>query len=77
MASNISNWARERGAVTEKDRLALQRAKKIERMQEKDGYRWVKINERIRLYVPCDANGKPTREGRRRIAILKESEGIK
>lgn len=76
MASGINNWVHENN-VTEKDRTALERAKKIERKMESKGYRWVKINERLQLFVQCDENGVPTADGQRRIDILKANQGIK
>jgi hypothetical protein len=77
MASSINNWVHEKGNVTDKDRLALERAKKIEHKLEKQGYRWIKINARLQTFVPCDKDGNPTLEGQRKIALLKESQGIK
>ena len=71
MAAPITNWVHEEGVVTEKDIKALERAKKIEARLEKHGYKWVKINERLEIFVPCDNNGNPTLEGQRRIALLK------
>lgn len=71
MAAPITNWLHDEGVVTEKDIKALERAKKIEDRLEKHGYKWVKINDRIEIFVPCDNNGNPTLEGQRRIALLK------
>ena len=71
MAAPITSWVHEDGVVTEKDIKALERAKKMEARLEKHGYKWVKINERIEIFVPCDNNGNPTLEGQRRIALLK------
>ena len=71
MAAPITSWVHEDGVVTEKDIKALERAKKIEARLEKHGYKWVKINERLKIFVPCDKNGNPTLDGQRRIAILK------
>lgn len=71
MAAPITNWLHDEGVVTEKDIKALERAKKIEARLEKHGYKWVKINDRIEIFVPCDNNGNPTLEGQRRIALLK------
>ena len=71
MAAPITNWVHEEGVVTEKDIKALERAKKIEARLEKHGYKWVKINERREIFVPCDKNGNPTLDGQRRIALLK------
>ena len=71
MAAPITNWVHDEGVVTEKDIKALERAKKIEARLEKHGYKWVKINDRLEIFVPCDNNGNPTLEGQRRIALLK------
>ena len=71
MAAPIISWVHEEGLVTEKDIKALERAKKIEDRLEKHGHKWVKINERLKIFVPCDNNGNPTLEGQRRIALLK------
>lgn len=77
MASGATNWVHEKGNVSERDIAALERAKKIEKKNEKEGYRWVKINNRLQLFVPCKSDGKPTAEGKQRIALLKASQGIK
>ena len=77
MASGINNWVHEKGNVTEKDLAALDKAKKQEKQYTRKGYRWIKINERLQLFVPCDKNGKPTTEGQRRISLLKANQGIK
>lgn len=71
MAAPIISWVHDEGVVTEKDIKALERAKKIEDRLEKHGYKWVKINDMIKIFVPCDNNGNPTLEGQRRIALLK------
>lgn len=71
MAAPTTNWVHEEGVVTEKDIKALERAKKIEARLEKHGYKWVKINERLKIFVPCDKNGNPTLDVQRRIDILK------
>lgn len=71
MAAPIISWVHEEGVVTEKDIKALECAKKIEDRLEKHGHKWVKINERLKIFVPCDNNGNPTLEGQRRIALLK------
>lgn len=77
MASTINNWVHEECNVTDKDRLALERAKKMEHKLKKNGYRWIKINERLQTFVPCEENGKPTLEGERKIDMIKESQKIK
>lgn len=77
MASGTTNWVHEKGVVTEKDRIALERAKRMESKAKKKGWRWVKINERNKIFVPCDKEGNPTKDGLGRIKIFKEHLGIK
>ena len=71
MGTSISNWIHNKCSVAEKDRQALEKAKKLEAKQEKSGYRWVKVNERNKVFVPCDKKGKPTKEGLRKIELFK------
>ena len=77
MASPITNWVHEKGVVTEKDRIALERAQRIEKKQEKMGYRWYKINERNKIFIPFGKDGKPTKEGYAAIERYKACLGIK
>lgn len=78
MATTIENWVHERGAVTERDRIALEKAKKLEKKNERQGYRWFKINERLKVFVPFKKDGsEPTSEGWKKINNLKALMGIK
>ena len=77
MASTTTNWVHDNGVVSEKDRITLERAKRIEQKQKRKGYRWIKINERNSVFVPCDKKGNPTKEGLHKINMLKLTLGIK
>ena len=77
MASTVINWVHDNGVVSEKDRITLEKAKRIERKQTKNGYRWIEINERNKIFVPCDKKGNPTKEGERKIQLFKNALGIK
>lgn len=77
MAVPITNWVHEKGVVTEKDRIALERAQRIEKKQEKMGYRWYKINERNKIFIPFGKDGKPTKGGYAAIERYKAYLGIK
>lgn len=77
MASGISNWVFEKGEVREKDLKALAKAKKHEERLKRNGYRWIKLNPRLQVFVPCDKDGNPTLEGQYKIHRLKEYQGIK
>ena len=77
MASTTINWVHDKSVVLEKDRITLEKAKRIEQKQTKKGYRWIKINERNSIFVPCDKKGNPTKEGLHKINMLKLTLGIK
>lgn len=77
MAASTLNWVFESVVVLEKDRATLEKAKRIENKNLKKGYRWIKINERNKIFVPCDKKGNPTKEGLHKINMLKLSLGIK
>ena len=77
MAAPITNWVHEKGVVTEKDRIALEHAQRIEKKKEKMGYRWYKINERNKIFIPFGKDGKPTKEGDAAIERYKAYLGIK
>lgn len=63
--------------VTERDRKALHRAKEREQELTKSGYRWFKLGSVNRIFVECDAEGKPTEKGQASIDKYKQYLGIK
>ena len=38
----------------------------------KEGWRWIKVNERLKILVPCDKHGNPTKEGLEKIQVHKQ-----
>lgn len=63
---NDTNWAkRPTSTVSDSDKKALAEAKKQERKQIKDGYRWFSITDKLKVLVPCNKDGKPTAKGQR------------
>ena len=77
MAAPTTNWVHEKGVVTERDRIALEKAKRLEQKDVKKGYRWYRINERNKIFIPCNKNGEPTKEGLAAIERFKAHIGIK
>lgn len=63
MAAPTTNWIYEKGVVTEKDRIALERAKKLEAKEIRKGYRWYRFNDRTKILIECDKHGNPTKRG--------------
>lgn len=72
---NLNNWAYTKAdsTVTEKDIVALAKAKKQDEKKEKNGHKWFVINNRTKLLVECNANGQPTKRGLRQIETAKKS----
>ena len=70
-----SNWIFENPTVTKKDVEALGKVKAKEKKNVKKGDRWIRISPITKIHVPCDENGNPTKEGLRRINILKKAKG--
>lgn len=73
MATPTENWVYDKNIVTEKDRKALEKAKEIEKDKLEQGYRYIKVNNRLQVLVPCDENGNPTEKG---MAIIKEKQAL-
>lgn len=55
---------------------ALEKAKDIESKKIEQGWRWIRISYLSKILVPCDKNGKPTKEGQRRIDVLRNKVNI-
>lgn len=60
---------------TKAQRIVEKNIQKEQRLFEK-GWRWVKVNNTLQVFVPCDKDGKPTKEGERKIKRRKEILGI-
>lgn len=55
---------------------ALTKAKAQEKKRLKQGWKWIRISNLSKVLVPCDKNGKPTKEGQRRIDVLRNKVNI-
>lgn len=68
MAAPINNWVHDQKiGGTELSKRTLLKAKQIEDKRIKEGWRWIELNPRTRIFVPCDKKGQPTKDGQRRI----------
>ena len=76
MAAPTTNWAMDKTKVSDKDMSALAKAKALEKKRIKEGWKWVKVHEKLKTLVPFK-NGKPTEQGQRMIEKRKELLGIK
>lgn len=52
---------------------ALAKAKKQDEKRAKQGWRNVKINDRVVVFVPCEKDGTPTKQGLAMIKLVKNS----
>lgn len=74
MASTIFNWNSGNVTnVTDKDLRTLEKAKLMEKEKLEKGYRYIKIDNRTKALIPCDKDGKPTKEGEESIKAIKAS----
>lgn len=71
MAKSSTNWVQDKNLGIDKDKTILSKAKRIEENEIEKGWRWVKINERTKVLVECDAKGKPTKRGKELIDRMK------
>lgn len=68
---NNPNWVAPQPTVTEEDFKGLKVAHKQEAKLIKEGWRYYKINDRLRVLVPFGNDGKPTKKGKRMIEAQK------
>ena len=54
-------------------RALIKRGHKEEEKKISDGWKYVSISPTFRILVPCDKNGKPTKEGMEKIEKRKKS----
>lgn len=52
--------------------MALDVAKRMENKRKKEGWRYVTLNRFHKVFVPCDKEGNPTKEGKERIERAKQ-----
>lgn len=57
-------------------RALIKRGHKEEEQKINDGWKYVNITPTFRILVPCDKNGKPTKEGMEKIERRKKSLAI-
>ena len=77
MATTSTNWVFDNTNVSEKDIRALEKAKRMEKEKLAQGYRYVKINDKMQVLVPFGKDGKPTAKGEEIIRQKKLIYGIK
>ena len=77
MAGISNNWISDTSVVSEKDKRTLERAKQNECIELENGFQWIRLDQRVKILVPCDKNGKPTADGKRKIELFKAHLGIK
>lgn len=69
--SNMENVCNTESSSTKTQRIVEKNMQKEQRLLKK-GWRWVKVDGTLQVFVPCDKDGKPTQEGERKIKLRKE-----
>lgn len=59
----INNLANEKAIVKEAGLKAAEKVHRAETEKIKSGWRWITINPRTKVLIPCDKHGKPTKKG--------------
>lgn len=78
MANSLENRQMFKERVErERSDIALEKAKRLENARAKKGWKYVDVDSRTQVFVPCDKKGRPTKEGVERINRFKEICGIK
>ena len=71
-ATYTNNWVHESNKPNDTSAKVAEKMNKLEKKRMGDGWRWIKLSPRTRVFVPCDKKGNPTKEGRRLIDIAKK-----
>lgn len=66
------NWIFDVKEITEHANRTLRKACEMEDGRLKNGWLWKKVHHNLRILVPCDKNGNPTKRGKEMIARYKE-----
>lgn len=71
-ATYTNNWINEKDKVNDASCRALEKARKQEEKRLKEGWMWVRLNSRTKVFVPCDKKGNPTSRGLEMIREMKK-----
>lgn len=74
---NETNWSTIKPIVTDNDIKTLAKAKRMEKEKKEKGYRWITLDKRTSIFVPCDENGEPTKQGKEMIRLAIEKPPIR
>jgi hypothetical protein len=77
MGQGITQWTQQNKTNDKSlEKRVLEKVKKLEEKRLSEGWKFVQISRNTQICVPCGKSGKPTKEGLRRIRIMKELCGI-
>lgn len=72
MASTLQTDYSEKKTQSEQDYKKLRIMQSVENDKKLFGWRYVQIDARPRVLVPCDKEGNPTEDGKRKIEAFKK-----
>jgi len=70
--STHTRWIAEEEIKDKRERNAVLNARKLEDERLKQGWQYYPISKTMKILVPCDINGNPTKEGLRKIEERKK-----
>jgi hypothetical protein len=73
MATPLNNWVSNNEKVSEAALKAVEKLRKIEKKRRKEGWKWIRLSPRTKVFVPCDKRGNPTEVGQKIIENAKKT----
>lgn len=71
--STHTRWIADEEIKEKKEKAVVVKARKLETERLKEGWKYHSISKNMKILVPCDKKGNPTKEGLKRIEERKKS----
>ena len=71
--STHTRWITDEEIKEKKEKAVVVKARKLEAERLKEGWKYHSISKNMKILVPCDKKGNPTKEGLKRIEERKKS----
>lgn len=72
MASTLQTTYTEKKNQSEQDRKKLRKLKETEKSKISFGWRYIQVTKTMKVLIPCDREGNPTKEGLEKINAYKQ-----
>lgn len=71
--STHTRWIADEEIKEKKEKAVVVKARNLETERLKEGWKYHSISKNMKILVPCDKKGNPTKEGLKRIEERKKS----